>query len=233
MVSTISLQNVNLGAQVAQRLREMILRTDLPDGARLVEEELAGRFDVSRGPIRDALKQLEREGLVDVRKRAAYVVGLTVEDIGHLYDLRKALELLAVESVVLRATEEQFSLMQSCVQRMREAAVDNDHRAFADADVAFHGLLFTISGNRRLADVWHQYMPILATILQSAVGQEERLHTSAEDHHSLLGMLRSADPGVAAEVSDHIDRARERMIAAYERLSIQNRPTHHRERELK
>lgn len=221
MVSTISLQSVNLGAQVAQRLREMILRRDLPDGMRLVEEELAGRFDVSRGPIRDALKQLEREGLVAVRKRAAYVVGLTTEDIGHLYDLRKALELLAVDSVVRHATDEQFSQMHACVERMREAAVDDDHPAFADADVDFHGLLFTISGNRRLADVWHQYMPILATILQSAVGQEERLHTSAEDHARLLGMLRAADDGVPAEVGDHIDRARARMITAYERLSVE------------
>ncbi|WP_148040112.1 GntR family transcriptional regulator [Cryobacterium tepidiphilum] len=221
MVSTISIQSVNLGAQVAQRLREMILRRDLPDGMRLVEEELAGRFDVSRGPIRDALKQLEREGLVAVRKRAAYVVGLTAEDIGHLYDLRKALELLAVKAVVVHATDQQFAEMQGCVERMREAAVIDDHPGFADADVDFHGLLFTISGNRRLADVWHQYMPILATILQSAVGQEERLHKSAEDHNSLLGMLRAADDRVADEVSDHIDRARERMIAAYERLAIE------------
>jgi GntR family transcriptional regulator of gluconate operon len=221
VVSTISLHSVNLGAQVAQRLREMILRRDLPDGMRLVEEELAGRFDVSRGPIRDALKQLEREGLVAVRKRAAYVVALTAEDIGHLYDLRKALELLAVESVTRNATDEQFAQMQSCVERMREAAVVDDHAAFADADVDFHGLLFSTSGNRRLADVWYQYMPILATILQSAVGQEERLHKSAEDHHSLLGMLRARDEAVAAEVGDHIDRARERMIAAYERLAVE------------
>ena len=221
MVSTIRIETVNLGAQVAQRLREMILRRDLPDGMRLVEEELAARFDVSRGPIRDALKQLEREGLVVVRKRAASVVGLTAEDIGHLYDLRKALELLAVEAVVRRAGDDEFAEMQACVDRMRDAAVVDDHSAFADADVAFHGLLFTISGNRRLADVWHQYMPILATILQSAVGQEERLHKSAEDHQSLLDMLRAADDRVSEEVGDHIDRARERMIAAYERLSVE------------
>jgi len=219
VVSTISIESVKLGAQVAQRLREMILRRDLPDGTRLVEEELASRFDVSRGPIRDALKQLEREGLVAVRKRAAYVVGLTVEDIGHLYDLRKALELLAVKAVVQRATPDEFAEMRTFVERMRDAALADDHAAFADADVAFHGLLFTISGNRRLADVWHQYMPILATILQSAVGQEEKLHKSAEDHRALLDMLQRDDDRVADEVSDHIDRARERMIAAYQRLS--------------
>ncbi|SEB64454.1 regulatory protein, gntR family [Paramicrobacterium humi] len=219
MVSTDTIERANLGSQVAQRLRGMILRRDLPDGMRLVEEELASRFEVSRGPIRDALKQLEREGLVALQKRAAYVIGLTVEDIAHLYDLRKALELLAVESVVRHATDDQFAQMQECVERMREAAIADDHSAFADADVDFHDLLFTISRNRRVADVWHQYMPILVTILQSAVGHDERLHQSAEDHNSLLAMLRSGDERVAAETGDHIDRARDRMIAAYERLS--------------
>ena len=214
-----SIHNINLGAQVAQRLREMILRRDLRDGLRLLEENLAAQFNVSRGPIRDAFRQLEREGLVQVRRRGVYVVGLTPKDIHHLYDLRKALELLAIGEVINRATDAQFAQMSACVQRMRTAAQIDDHLAFANADIAFHGLLFAISGNHRLADVWHQYLPILATILQSAVGQEEHLHNSAEDHNTLLEMIKSADRRVTAEASDHIDRARDRMIEAYERLS--------------
>jgi GntR family transcriptional regulator, gluconate operon transcriptional repressor len=214
----VSIQRVNLGAQVAQRLREMILRRDLQDGMRLLEENLAGEFAVSRGPIRDALRQLEREGLVAVRKRGVYVVGLSPEDIRHLYDLRKSLELLAINETVKSGTPEQFARMGTFVDRMRTAAEQDDHNAFAGADVAFHEQLFIISANHRLLDVWHQYMPILATILQSAVGQEEQLHDSAEAHRTLLNMIVSADCRVAEEASDHIDRARDRMIHAYERL---------------
>lgn len=210
---------MNLGAQVAQRLREMILRRDLQDGMRLLEENLAGEFGVSRGPIRDALRQLEREGLVTVRNRRVYVTGLSSQDIRQLYDLRKALELLAIDEAVRLGTAEQFTQMAELVDRMRTAAVANDHGAFADADVAFHEQLFTISANHRLSDVWHQYLPILATILQSAVGQEEQLHNSAQAHGTLLEMIVSGDDAVAAEASDHIDRARDRMISAYERLS--------------
>ena len=214
----VSIQRTNLGAQVAQRLREMILRRDLQDGMRLLEENLAGEFAVSRGPIRDALRQLEREGLVRVRKRGVYVVGLSPEDIRHLYDLRKSLELLAIDEAMKRGTPQQFVQMGTFADRMREAAERDDHNAFADADVAFHEQLFIISANHRLLDVWHQYMPILATILQSAVGQEEQLHHSAEAHRTLLNMIVSADSRVAEEASDHIDRARDRMIQAYERL---------------
>lgn len=214
----VSIQRMNLGAQVARRLREMILRRDLQDGMRLLEENLAREFAVSRGPIRDALRQLEREGLVTVRKHGVYVVGLSPEDIRHLYDLRKSLELLAIDEATKRGTPQQFAQMGTFADRMREAAERDDHNAFADADVAFHEQLFIISANHRLLDVWHQYMPILATILQSAVGQEEQLHHSAEAHRTLLNMIVSADSRVAAEASDHIDRARDRMIQAYERL---------------
>jgi len=214
-----SVRTTPLGAQVAQRLRAMILRSDLQDGTRLLEEDLASQFDVSRGPIRDALKQLEREGLVTVRNRAAHVVAFSSEDIRHLYELRKALELLAVNGIARQAKEEQFARMHTCVDHMREAAQAGDHAAFAAADVAFHGFVVSLSANRRLSDVWYQYVPILATLLESAVGQEDSLHNSAEDHHTLLEMISSSDDRVVDEVSSHIDRACERMINSYERLS--------------
>lgn len=217
-------QSANLGTQVAQRLRRMILRRDLKDGTRLVEENLAAQFGVSRGPIRDALAQLEREGLVRVHRRGVYVTGLSPEAIGQLYDVRKALELLAISEASSRATQEQFGAMRACVDRMRAAAQDDDHAAFADADVDFHGLLFTLSPNRWLRDVWNQYLPILATILQSAVGQDQHLHNSAEDHHELLQLITSRDPGLAHEASEHIDRSRERMILAYRRLIAGEEP---------
>lgn len=224
MVSAIaSVHSVNLGDQVAQRLREMILRRDLQNGMRLLEENLASQFEVSRGPIRDAFRQLEREGLVRTRNRGVYVVSLTAEDIGHLYDLRKALELLAITGAMSRATQQQREELANCVEKMRAAAVVDDHEAFAVADVSFHGLLFTSSGNRRLSDVWRQYMPILATILQSTVGQEEHLHNSAEAHNTLLEMINSSSDGVLAEASAHIDRARDRMVKAYENLSDTSR----------
>jgi len=135
----LAIRTLPLGAQVAQRLRAMILRRDLQDGMRLLEEDLATQFDVSRGPIRDALKQLEREGVVTMRKKAACVAALSSKDIRDLYELRKALE--------------------------------------------------------------------------------DYLHNSAEDHHTLLEMIRSSDHRVVGEVSDHIDRARDRMIKRYERQS--------------
>ena len=70
-----------LGNQVAQRLRELIITRELLPGSHLVEDSLASRFDVSRGPIRDALRILEAEGLVASRRRGIFIVGITLADI--------------------------------------------------------------------------------------------------------------------------------------------------------
>lgn len=211
-------RQVNLGAQVAQLLREMILRRDIDHGERLVEETLAARFDVSRGPIRDAFRQLEGEGLLKTKKRGIYVVGLTTDDITDLYDLREALELLAVRRAMTRATNEQMGEGVQLVERMKLAARNDDHREFADADIAFHSLVFTISGNPRLATVWNQYEPVLSTILHSAVEIDSNLAESADDHDKLWNLIQSRDESAIEEAGAHIHRARDRLIAAYQKL---------------
>lgn len=219
VVSTVGpVRQANLGAQIAQLLREMILRRELEHGERLVEETLATRFDVSRGPIRDAFRQLEGEGLLQTRRRGIYVVGLTTDDIVDLYDLREALELLAVRRVMTRATEEQMAGGVTLVETMRAAAHADDHRAFADADIEFHSLIFSISGNPRLATVWRQYEPILSTILHSAVEIDSHLTDSAEDHHKLWELIQRRDDTAIDEAGAHIHRARDRMIAAYQKI---------------
>lgn len=223
VLTTCSIKSANLGAHVAQRLREMILWRHLPDGARLLEEDLAARFELSRGPIRDAFRQLAREGLVRTAKRGVCVAALTAEDIGHLYDLRKALELLAITEAVRSGPEQQPTTMAEAVAQMRDAARRDDHAAFGRADVAFHSAIFTMSSNRRLSDVWHQYEPIIVTILEANVGQDENLRRSADDHQLLLDLITSADERALAEASDHIDRARDRMVTSYERF-LSDRP---------
>ena len=71
-----------LGEQLAEVLRDQIIRRGLQPGTHLVEDALAAQYDVSRGPVRDALRQLESQGLVEARRRGYFVIGLTQEEIG-------------------------------------------------------------------------------------------------------------------------------------------------------
>ncbi|MGI5285712.1 GntR family transcriptional regulator [Nonomuraea polychroma] len=102
MTITHPLRNPPLGDQLLAQLRSLIVRGELSVGTHLVEGRIAERFGVSRGPVRDALRQLEIEGLVETRERGVFVRGLSDHDLVELYSLPGALEGLAIQEAIAR-----------------------------------------------------------------------------------------------------------------------------------
>lgn len=204
----------SLGAQVARVLRQRIVRGELAPGARLTEEALAEEFAVSRGPVRDALTQLSFEKLVEVqRPRGVYIVGLTSDDVDQLYSLRGALEQLALSRAMRVDDEERWRPMADAVQRMAQAADAADHAAFVTADLDFHSQIYALADHPRLQGAWNQYLPTFAALLEVTINHDEDLHESADDHVTLLDVMRTGSPDAAAAVlSAHLDGARERML---------------------
>ena len=209
-----------LGDQLAAMLRDQIVRRTLTTGTHLVEDALAAEYDVSRGPVRDALRQLESQGLVESRRRGYFVVGLTQEDIDDLYELREAIELVAVAKAMERITADQVNAGRAIVQEMTECADRSAAAEFADADMRFHALLYEMSGNRRLIDVWKSYEPVFASIIQLTVEEDVDLHPSARDHGHLIDLLEGNDPeALRTELRDHLSGARARMARAVQALN--------------
>lgn len=124
-----------LGEQLLDQLRALIVRGELAAGTHLVEGWMADRFGVSRGPVRDALRQLEIEGLVETRKRGVSVRGLTDTDLVELYAVRGALEGLAVREAIARLAAADWSPLDDAVTAMRAAANRADAAGFAAADL--------------------------------------------------------------------------------------------------
>ena len=206
-----------LGDQVAQLLRERIIRGDIRADTHLVEDQLADTFDVSRGPVRDALRTLDAEGLVESRRRGVFSVGLSSSDIRDLYALREAIECLAVDLAITRATAADWVRGSALVDAMDRAATLDDHDAFAEADSSVHPLLYELSGHRRLAAIWAQYSPVLETLLRATVSTDADLATSARDHRGLLALIQAGDAdATATELRGHLHRSRDRMIHSYE-----------------
>lgn len=204
----------SLGAQVARVLRQRIVRGELAPGARLTEEALAEEFAVSRGPVRDALTQLSFEKLVEVqRPRGVYIVGLTSDDVDQLYSLRGALEQLALSRAMRVDDDDRWQPMADAVQRMAEAADAGDHAAFVTADLDFHSQIYALADHPRLEGAWNQYLPTFTALLEVTINHDEDLHESADDHVTLLDVMRTGSPDAAAAVlSAHLDGARERML---------------------
>lgn len=205
----------SLGAQVAGVLRQRIVRGDLAPGTRITEEALADEFEVSRGPIRDALTQLSFENLVEIqRPRGVYITGLTKDDVDQLYSLRGALEQLALSRAMRVEDSSRWAPMAAAVERMGSAADAGDHAAFVTADLDFHSQIYALADHPRLEGAWSQYLPTFAALLEVTINHDEDLHESSGDHFTLMDVMRTGTPEEASAVlAAHLDGARDRMLS--------------------
>jgi GntR family transcriptional regulator of gluconate operon len=194
-----------LGEQLLAQVRALIVRGELEPGTHLVEGWMAERFGVSRGPVRDALRQLELEGLVETRRRGVFVRGLSEDDIVELYAVRGALESRAVQDVIARRADVDWTPLDGAVARMRAAAADSDPSAFAAADLDFHSGFYDLGGNRRLAATWALHRPLFAAMLAVTNTTDRDLNPIAQDHADLAEIVRTGEvqPALAA-LDEHL-----------------------------
>ncbi|WP_329567660.1 GntR family transcriptional regulator [Streptomyces sp. NBC_01361] len=202
-----------LGERVAGQLRERIVKGELEPGTHLVEGALADSFDVSRGPIRDALRILESEGLVESRRRGVFVTGLDEDDIEELFTLRESMERLALTRAMERADGPRAAdLLDAQVAVMAEAADKKDPAAFAEADLRFHTLFYELAQHRRLSAAWEQHRPVFTVLLDVTNTQDRDLRPSVESHAGLVRAFRSGDVEQAVSLlSEHILSAGNRL----------------------
>lgn len=210
--------NRGLASDVAGRLRTAIVHGHFAPGERLREEALAKTLDVSRGPIREALSQLEREGLVVIqRNRGTFVARLTREDAEEIYSLRLVLERLATERAIQHGTPEDFAALQAVVDEM-DACTERGitEQEAAELDVQFHELLYRASAHRRLHEGWvNLRRQIHILLLSRNVANADFQVLTGSAHRIILDALRARDGEAArALIDDHLRGSYERVIAS-------------------
>jgi GntR family transcriptional regulator of gluconate operon len=196
-----------MGDQIADRLRVDIIKGAIPDDTHLAEDGLAARFDVSRGPVRDALRQLEVEGLVESRRKRIYARALGLRDVEDLYALRGALETLAIRLAVVGGSSSEWDGVQDIVDEMAAAGTAGDAERFARADMAFHTAFYVIAGNRRLLEAWRPYQRTFAVLFE--MSDTPDIASATEDHQGFLDVVRSGDVEAAVDrLHGHLDSAK-------------------------
>lgn len=212
------LRSVPIGVRLAETLRDRIVRGTIPAGTHLVEDRVAEEFDVSRGPVRDALRILSIEQLIEpVGRRGQRVIGLGPDGVRDLYAVRRGLESVAVTEVCRARTEGGLDALRRSVETMRDSTGDVD--AFATSDLAFHRALYETSGNRRLLALWEQIEPLFSCILAITNSIDGDLEPVVVDHSTLLEIIASGDEQRAVDVlEEHLDGSRRRIITALEQV---------------
>ncbi|MFO1539177.1 MAG: GntR family transcriptional regulator [Chloroflexota bacterium] len=193
---------------IADSLRGMILAGAIPAGAPLVEGDLAARFGVSRGPVRDALRELAREGLVaDLPRRGTVVSTLTFADLREVYEVREALEVAAAELAVTRAGADDLAALAAAADAMEAAwAAGVDYPESLALDLAFHRSLVGLAGNGRLAAAYAQMAAQTRLLAVGAADVNLRLRRALRPsaHRDISAALAARDAAaVRAAVVAH------------------------------
>lgn len=206
-----------LAETVADRLRETIAQGQFAPGQHLREAELAEALQVSRGPVREALAQLEREGLVVLRRhRGAQVADLSRADIEEVYTLRLALERLAVRLAASNARPEHFAAFDDVLEKMSQLRDDYTARDAAALDVAFHDVVYEAADHRRLLRSWEQIRSqVYAFLFTRNIARHDFNELAFREHTELRDLLAAGDAAGAVDaIEKHLEGAYRRLVEA-------------------
>lgn len=184
----------SLREKALSAIRQAISRGALKPGQRLMEREIASQMGMSRAPVREALRQLETEGLVVSEvHRGTFVAELSAKDITEICALRAAVESMAARIVTEQASPEMLARLQQAVNEMTQAANAGDLSRLAALDMSFHETLCRASGNSRLLETWLNMTSLIRTLIDLT----NTLYLPADEIVSLH-----------AEVVEHIEHGR-------------------------
>lgn len=194
--------NVSLREKVTNDLRDAILNGYIQPGQRIKEMEIAEQMGISRGPVREAIRHLEREGLlISYPYKETVVADLNVDEVQQLLQpIRYHIESFVIQRYADRFDEPFFDRLQSVIDRMQKAIQSGNHSVLVDLDIEFHETIIGLAVERTVLITWR------------SIVNQIRLHFSknlrfqydqiAADHQELLGSFRTKDPTVIQAAMD-------------------------------
>jgi DNA-binding GntR family transcriptional regulator len=202
------LPRATLRAHVAERLRAAILAGDIAPGSPLTETDLSARFEISRGPLREALRQLVEEGLlVTVPYTGTHVASLSVEDVREIYSLRTALEIFAFEQVWNRRDDRFRAGLRHRNEALIATIDAGDDRASIGAELALHGLVYEASEHKLLQRAWAGLRGRLQLYWAAHHRAHGRRGPRRDSHDSYIAAALGDDlSALRLEIADHMRR---------------------------
>jgi DNA-binding GntR family transcriptional regulator len=209
-------QVISLSETAYNRLREEILLGNLMPGAVVSERELASRYDMSKTPIREAVTQVCREGLMQRLPGRGYMVSpITIKEIQDLYDMRLILELATLENMIRKSPKEYLEKLKQISKIKYIHGQPNSHIVFLEANRDFHLTLAEATGNRRLFQTLEVILIEMDRLFHLGLRLRDFSTEMQREHEELVAAIEKGDEKAAKEsMTNQIMTSKNRILEA-------------------
>ena len=206
--------NVPISTNLYLQLQKDILTGKLKNGQKLTEQVICEEYNVSRTPVREALRQLESDGLVEnILNRGCFVVGLSLQDFEDLFELRKIYEIQAVKWAIERITDEEMDALDETFEFMEFYTLRNDIDKMLTINEGFHQIIYEASHNRMLQQFCSSYQTYMKYLRKDEEYPDDYLATVLEEHRQIFKAFIEKDVEAGAEAMErHIGNSKKRRL---------------------
>ncbi len=215
-------KSLSLEEMVYERLEEEILTGQLTQESSLAEISLSKRLGVSRTPVRGALHRLAEEGLVEIiPNKGAVVLGVNINDLIDIYNIRMRLEGLSSSIAAKRITKEELNKLIETVELAEFYISKKDTEHLKELDTTFHSIIYKASGNRLLSKTLSELHRKIKRYRKLSLSVETRVESMVEEHREILNAIINGDSELADKLTSvHIEKALKNIIIATGNESI-------------
>lgn len=203
-------ENKSLTSIIFEKIREDILNDQYKHGEKIVEAKLAEELGVSRTPVREALKQLELDGLVEnIPNRGVIVKGISDQDIYDIFTIRMAIEGIAAQWAVERMSEEELAQLKEVCELMEFYTLKSDVSKIFELNTKFHEIIYMATKSRYLEHVLRDFQLFIKSTRNKSLRTEGRMDTALIEHKKILDAFLDRDAETAvAMLTEHITNSR-------------------------
>ena len=207
----------SLTDEIADVVRERILKGEYEIGEKIKENQIASELKVSCTPIREAFKLLENEGLIDyIPNRGCFAKGFTKQDVDDIYAVREALEELAVRWAVARITEPELTALEEQVDLMEFYTKKKDKKRVLELNTSFHEVIYASARSRFLAQVLRSYKEYIEKTRKSIFYEQSYLEGILSEHRAIFEAIKDRDEERAVEaISKHLEASQDRAESVW------------------
>ncbi len=198
-------------------IRKDILSGKLKSNSKLTEQSICEQYNVSRTPVREALRQLETEGLIEnIPNRGAFVIGLNNRDISDMFELRRITEVQAIEWAITRMQDDTIDSLEETFEFMEFYTLKNDTDKVLSINSTFHSILYKATGNKMLEQMLTSYQIYLKDTSPVTLITDDYLTTILAEHKAIFEAVKNRNVAAGKKAMDyHMQQTKLRRMSNY------------------